>query len=327
MKFPAHSYLATLVATALMMVTAQAESTVPSGQTKYLEPAKPAVAPAPAPESKGFFSFLGIKKRDSKPAAVETKAAPKPAAKPAAKPAPKQAVAKTAPPVAAPPVKESKGILGFFGLGKKAAAPEEKPVAKAQEKKGAPKPGEAPAKPDPSKTAQTKAKPETQAAPEPKKPGFFSRLFGGKIGEEDHSDDDAPKPPRPVDWDKKYIVTESNVGAYRYGPSQTRDADEYLSKGTVVTLKKGGKAWSDIALENGHIFTVGADQIRPAKESDFAAPPPPVIATGQPFGPDGGLMPVGDLEPIPTIDLPETQAQPRKALEATDLILPALPPP
>ncbi len=337
MKSANYSPRATLVVTSLLLAMASAETKVSPGQTKYLEPAKPAATPAPAPESKGFFSFLGLKKRDSQPAPAETKAAVKPVAKTAVKPVskavekPATKPAKAAPPVTTDPAPESKGILSWLGLKKKSTSPtpaEAKPVAKSGHKKDAAKPADLPAKAEPPQMAKTKPAAAPPAAPELKQPGFFSRLFGGKASGESQRDDDGPKPPRPVDWDKKYIVTEDNVGAYRFGPAQSRDADEYLSKGTVVTLKKGGKAWSDIALENGRIFTVGADQIRPAKASDFAAPPPPVIAAmPPPVGPNGAPLPMGYLEPIPSIDLPETQAQPKKGLEAADLILPALPPP
>ena len=351
--------LAALTASALLLTPAVAEQKKATGQTLYLTDGKPAPAAAapakpvneqPAPAKRnGIFDFLFSKKSSATPAPT-TKPAVQPSTKPAAKVAakpPASPPAKTAPKVAAKPTEKttskpvaaaekpapakSGGILEFLHLKKRTdtpAAPETKATAKVEPAKTKPKAD--PVKPAPVAQAKTKpeTKPEAKPAEAEKKPGFFARLFSGNSDDAKSNDkvDPANRPPRPADWKEKYIVSDDHVEAYRYGPSQSRGPDEYLSKGTIITLKKGGKAWSDIATESGHIFTVGTDQIRKAREDDFAPPPPPVIVS-RPMGPDGSLMPLpsaADLEPAHTVDLPETIAQPKKSLDAAELLLPPL---
>ncbi len=311
--------LIVLAVSTLLLGTAAAEkkdSQPLAGKTLFLT--DPAPAPTPAAKTKTSPS----KATPAKPAA--SKAVPPPAAKatpPPTKPEPK-----------------SGGLLGLLPFGKRSeSAPPAptKPIEKSAPKTAVAKPNVPAVTPKPqlSKTAEAtvkpkadqKAKPEVTPPAEPKKPGFFARLLGGKADEGTASNKatSGNLPPRPADWESKYIVTDDRVEAYRFGPSQPNGPDEYLVKGTVVELKKGGKAWADITLENGRIYTVGADQIRKAREDDFARP---VVAQG-PTLPGGVPLPMGDLEPLPTVELPETGAQPKKSLDATELLLPPLPPP
>lgn len=263
--------------------------------------AKPRAAPLPAPpeqpapevkQSRGLFDFLKHKQAEPAPA-------PPPAEKPKTK------LKKNAQPEPPPPPPEPKGSKGLFGFLKRKPAPAPEPMAPA-------KPGKPSAKP-PAQDAK-------MAQAEEKKPGFFGRIFGSKSksSEEEIAPDD--RPPRPTDWEKKHIVKEQDVAAYAYGPSQSRDAEAYLAKGAIVTVKRSGKFWTEITTEQGRNFTVGTDQIRKAEASDFA--PPTVIASAS-----GGadIVPMPDYEPSLPANLPETT--PQRNLDLPDLLLPPLPPP
>lgn len=178
-----------------------------------------------------------------------------------------------------------------------------------------------------SQTAATathkKEAPPLIPAPQEKKPGFLSRIFGGKSESKD-TESAIPSenlPVRPADWEGKYVVKEDNVAGYAYGPSQARDADEYLKQGTIVSLRKGGKAWADITVEGGRTLTVGADQIRKAEITDFAAPVVAVAMTGSP----AASSPEVYYEPAPPPNLPETSDSPSN-LDLPELLLPPLPP-
>ena len=257
----------------------------------------------------------------AKPAAPETKKEEKPVAKLPTPPAPTKVAAKAD--VKPSEKKESSGFR-FFSFRKKDPEPTAKVEVKAEKKtepKVADKPS--PAKPPVSTAtadaaAKKKAPPPLIAAPEEKKPGLFSRIFGKR--NKDNSESDLPgddRPVRPADWESKYIITDNDVKGYANGPSQSMDADERLAKGTVVSLKKGGKAWADIKLEDGRTLTVGADQIRPAKISDFATPSVALATTRS-------TLPEIYYEPAPPPNLPETSGP--SSLELPELLLPPLPP-
>ena len=252
-------------------------------------------------EARRFFGLLPAKEAPpppTPPPAVTKKKSPPPTAgKPpapavSAKPEKKSGTAPKTPPVVA----EEKKPGGFLGLFKR------KPEAN----------------PTPPPTAQEKPEQE-------KKPGLLSRIFGGKAksasDESDSSEiDPADRPQRPANWQEKYIVMEDDVAAYAYGPSQSRDPEDRLPKGMVVAVKRSGKYWSEITTPNGRNFTIGADQIRKARESDFA--PPPVIASS---AHSGEIVPLPEYDPSPPTNLPETS--PQRNLDLPDLLLPPLPPP
>ena len=281
---------------------------------------------APEPEPKKVTPPTEAKPQvAAKPVEPEKKKEAKPVVKTATPPAPAPAPAKVAvKEEVKKPDKEGESGFRLFGFLKKDSAPTAKNEVKA-EKKPEPKVVEKPTPPKPpvsSATADAATKKKTPppliAAPEEKKPGLFSRLFGKKNKES--SGDDIPgddRPARPTDWESKYIVTENDVKGYANGPSQSMDADERLAKGTVVSLKKGGKAWADIKLEDGRILTVGADQIRPAKITDFASPSVALATTRS-------TLPEVYYEPAPPPNLPETTGP--SSLELPELLLPPLPP-
>lgn len=207
---------------------------------------------------------------------------------------------------------ENPGLWGIFKKEKPTPAPE------ASEKK----------LPKLSKTGEVAAQKKSPAPlvkPEdPKKPGFFARVLN-KLGPKEkagktESDtvSEASLPPLPDDWATRHIVTEDDVEAYSRGPSQPGGADEVLKKGTVVSMKKSGKAWAEISVTDGRTYTVGADQIRKAKLTDFA---PKTVATAA----ASPSLPSINYEPLPTAELPETTAPGQ--LELPELLLPPLPPP
>lgn len=255
-------------------------------------PRKSKLPPPPTTEepkkSPGFFGFLRREKSEPTPPPPVT-------AKPGKKSAPPPAkiAAKTE---AAPPTSEKKESSGFFGFFKRSTKPQESH------------------QPD---------KPEADGPA--KKPGFFARIFGGSSDskpEQSALDDLNPhdRPQRPANWKEKYIVIEDDVAAYAYGPSQAHDPEDHLPKGMVVSVKRSGKFWTEITTPTGRNFTIGSDQIRKARETDFA--PPPVIASSLPAG---EIIPMQDFDPSPPPNLPETT--PQRNLDLPDLILPPLPPP
>lgn len=310
-------------------VWAKKKSTAPD------PPPTPAAEPAPK-ESRRFFGLFPAKEETPPPtpppATTKKKSSPPTAVKPAAK---------NLPPVPEP--KKSSGFLGLFSRNK----PDPDPAPPAPVKPGK-KAGPAPKTPAPLVAEEKKSggflglfkrKPDADSTPTPaakekpkqdvakveeKKPGFFSRIFGGKS--KDDSDaananeiDPSDRPPRPANWEEKYIVIDDDVAAYAYGPSQSRDPEDRLPKGMILSVKRSGKFWSEITTPNGRNFTIGADQIRKARESDFA--PPPVIASSAPAG---EIIPMPEYDPTPPTNLPETS--PQRNLDLPDLLLPPLPP-
>lgn len=257
----------------------------------------------------------------AKPAVKKAEVKPPMVAKVAAAPAP-------AKPVTKPEVEEKKASKGFFGLFK---GDSEETPAKTDPKLQAQKstkpapttlPPAVPAVADKNKKPETVAPVTDVAKEEPKKPGLFARLFGGPVpGRSERKIDKDDLPPRPADWESKYIVKDDNVKAYVYGPSQSGGADERLARGTILTLKKSSRAWAEIVVDGGRAYTVGADQIRKAEITDFA--PPAVIAStnaaGIPIGPE---LPY--YETIPAPNLPDAPGKP--GLELPDLLLPPTPP-
>ena len=297
-------------------------------------PPTPAVEPAPKPERR-FFGLLPAKEKEETPppapppATTKKKSSPPTTAKPAAQPAPEP--------------KKSSGFLGLFSRNKpeptpvpptpvkpekkSTATPKTPPPVVAEEKKSGGFLGLFKRKPEavPAPAPAQKEKPKTEVAEvEEKKPGFFSRIFGGNSKDDSEASDAAEidpsdLPQRPDNWQEKYIVTEDDVAAYAYGPSQSRDPEDRLPKGMVVSVKRNGKYWSEITTPTGRNFTIGADQIRKARESDFA--PPPVIASSLP---PGEYIPMPEYDPSPPTNLPETT--PQRNLDLPDLLLPPLPP-
>jgi hypothetical protein len=325
----------------------------PAAKTAPKVTAKPAAKPAPAvkppaqvaskpsapappkptavkPSENKRGSILGFFKRDKAPAAaVKPPVSEKPtvAQKPSV-PEPKKVIA-AAPakpavkpkPIETPSAETKKSgtfskLLGVFRRDEAKPEAPDAPNSKVAEK---PKGSEtAAAKKSPKEAPPLIKAPETEP-----KTGFFARIFGSSNKEDSKKDanDDFPssKPERPSDWESKYIITDDHVEAYRYGPSQARDADEILSKGTVVKLKTEGKSWVEIALADGKIYTVGADQVRKARKDDFADPAP-IVAIGA-----GAPLPLGYYEPAPPPNLPEMTTG-EKNLEFPELLLPPLPP-
>ncbi len=298
-------------------------------------PPTPAAEPAPK-ESRRFFGLFPGKEAtpplEQPPAATKKKTSSPASSKPAAQ---------NVPPTPEP--KKSSGFLGLFSRNKpdpdpvpptpvkpeKKTAPALKtpPPVVAEEKKSGGFLGLFKRKPEavPAPAPAEKEKPtQNLANAEEKKPGFFGRIFGGKAKNDSDAADSkeidlSDRPQRPANWQEKYIVIEDGVAAYAYGPSQSRDPEDRLPKGMVVSVKRTGKFWSEISTPNGKNFTIGADQIRKARESDFA--PPPVLASSVP---SGQIIPMPDYEPSPPTNLPETT--PQRNLDLPDLLLPPLPP-
>ncbi len=308
MKYRPTSLAIFLVAPAL----AHAKPAPRTSGTMYLEepPARPGLLdqkPAsPAATSPGLLDWLHWRSKAPAPATV----APTPPPVPVKVSKPKVKAAAAPPPPSAPAL-EKKRWFSFF---------QRKPAA-----------ASAPVKPEPSaKLAKSKpTPPATTPAPEPKpeaapKLGFFARLFGGKAGQDEERSemDKANRPPRPADWESKFVVSMDHVEAFRFGPSGSHGADKILNRGTVVTMKKHGRAWAEVEVEDGHVYTVGADQVRAAKESDFAPPPPVILPAAQPAGgPNSSLM----IDPLPVDDLPSVPQSSKPAQQANELLTPALP--
>jgi hypothetical protein len=166
-----------------------------------------------------------------------------------------------------------------------------------------------------SATGGTKADASKPAAE--KKPGILARIFGSKSKKEEEpvaaESASGQKPPRPDNWEGRHIVTDKEIPAYSYGPSQATGADEWLKQGTLVKMKKAGKGWSEVELDDGRAFVVSTDQIRPAKLTDFAEP---VRATAS----QGASQ---YYEPLPPPNLPESGAG--GAPVTPDLLLPPVP--
>lgn len=298
-------------------------------------PPTPTVEPAPKPERR-FFGLLPAKEETPPPA-------PPPAVtkKKSSPPTKAKSAAQNVPP--APEPKKSSGFLGLFKREKpeptpvpptpvkpekkSASAPKTPPPVVAEEKKSGGFLGLFKRKPeaDPAPAPAEKARPTQEVAKaQEKKPGFFSRIFGGNSKEDSEAadalaTDPSDRPQRPANWQEKYIVIEDDVAAYAYGPSQSRDPEDRLPKGMIVSVKRNGKFWSEITTPSGRNFTIGADQIRKARESDFA--PPPVIASSLP---SGEIIPMPEFDPSPPTNLPETT--PQRNLDLPDLLLPPLPP-
>jgi hypothetical protein len=285
-----------LLLLSLTLVSANAEQRPKSSQTQYLK------TPA-APEKKpGLLNKLWPFGKEEKPAT----SLPKPEKKTsAAKP---QQVTKSGKlaeptPVSKPTKKEE--APGFFrGLFTKKA---EKPKTEVEPKRSIVKTKTAEAMKTPLVSPKMLPQQASATPKEKEQAGFFSRFFGNNGAAQTPSEKPATsdKPLRTDDWMTKAIIQEQDVEAYSFGPSQMAP-DARLAKGTYVKMKKRGKEWSEITLDDGRTLTVASDLVRMAANDDFRDPPPPPIAAMNPNLLNSSLpqfsLPMQDSLNLPTKD-------------------------
>lgn len=145
-----------------------------------------------------------------------------------------------------------------------------------------------------AKTRKPAPLPPVAAPEDPKKPGFFSRIknritgrgsrdasSAGNLAVDGHSgppgrgaDAKLPpeKPPRPADWQERWVISEDQVKFFAFGPSQASGPDLRLGKGDVVKVVQTEKSWTRVELDGGRTGYIGTDQLRQAAETDFAKP-------------------------------------------------------
>ncbi len=298
---------AALLASGVALSAEAAAKKQPESQPAAVQPAAPEKKPS------WLGRMLGKKATPEKKVELPAVAAAQKASQPKAE-APAKPTQPSKPDEAKPAAndKKSGSWLGWM-LGKK----EEKPTKEEKSEANVVKKTQTALAQE--KLAQSKKADPAKPTPVPvepaKKPGFLARIFGGWGGDANSSAVDGSKPLRPLDWAEKHIIKDEDVAAYTYGPSQATGPDDRLAKGTLVTLKRAGKSWSEVELENGRRYTVGSDQIRKAAFDDFADP---VVQTAQVGGGSAEYY-----EPLPPPNLPEAGG----ALEpgAPQILLPPLP--
>ncbi len=67
----------------------------------------------------------------------------------------------------------------------------------------------------------------------------------------------------------QFVITKNFVGFYKKGPMQQRKPDEELLNGTLVTVMRMRKGWTDVRLKSGEEGCVSTDFLRKAMASDF----------------------------------------------------------
>jgi len=193
-------------------------------------------------------------------------------------------------------------------------------------------PPPAPAKP--AVPPKPQAAPPPSAPAEPKKPGFFSRLKA-KLDRDPDALPAAEKPERPSDWKERWVVTEDSTAFYEFGPSQASGPDLRLPKGQILRLGKASRGWAHVELDGGRSGYIGTDQMRQAKEDDFAPPQIavlPQLAAGSlpaPWSPGAVPPDQPDLPSIPGAENSQLLLPPLEyegtELKKSSLLLPGAP--
>jgi len=173
-----------------------------------------------------------------------------------------------------------------------------------------------------------------------KRSGFFSKLFRKVPAVEKEKEEVREKVPgkgpaadeKEVTTDvvelaeeraRQFITVEGEVPFYKDGPLQRRAPDQRLGQGTLVTVVKARRGWTDVRLISGEVGTVPSEVLRKAVASDFLAAAPAGGGLGALGKVDGPLLP--EIVPdIPAPPLPEMISDDKMA-DIPLLILPPLP--